>query len=143
MAQILAVAVLLVLPSIGAAAPVECPELGGEPGTVWPHPDRPGLVALLCHDDSWPGWFDSLWIVETADRSPASEIRVPLHGSGVAHFSWLDCSGPPLAYVVDRTHMGTITEQVLRLESGGRLRFVARGRLGRGADPRSDVRCLP
>ena len=143
MPQIFAVVVLLVLPSIGAAAPVECPELGGEPGTVWPHPDRLGLIAVLCHDHSWPGWFDSLWIVETADRSPASVIRVPLHGSGVAHFSWLDCSGPPLAYVVDRTHMGTTTEHVLRFEPGGRLRFVARGRLARGADPRSDVRCLP
>ena len=63
--------------------------------------------------------------------SPA--LEVPLHGTGIARFAWLDCLGPALAHVVDKTHMGTLTDQVLRIEPGGRIQVVESTRLPPGS----------
>ena len=101
-----AVPVLVVLLSPVAAVTIDCSDLGGEPAAAWPHPTRLALVAVLCQGDPLPGWWDSLWIVETAPGDAPRIIEVPLHGTGVARFSWLDCPGTAVAYVVDRTAHG-------------------------------------
>ena len=141
---VLALTAVFVLPSAASAVTLDCSEVDGEVAVVWPHPARPELAAVLCRHDPLPGWWDSLWIVDTARRDGPRIIRVPLHGTGVAHFSWLDCPGPALAHVVDRTHMGTTTDQVLRVETGGRVQVVESSRLPRGAlSVRRHVPCLP
>ena len=141
-----AIAVLfaLVSPAPAAAVIIDCSEVGGVVVAVWRHETRPELVAVLCRHDPVPGWWDSLWIVQTAPGAAPRIIEVPLHGTGVARFSWLDCPGPALAHVVDRTHMGTITDRVFRVESGGRLQVVdsMRPRPGSGS-ARPHVRCPP
>ena len=41
------------------------------------------------------------WIIGTVPRAVPWILDVPLHGTGVVRFSWLDCPGPALAHVVD------------------------------------------
>jgi len=140
----LTVTALFVVPWPVSTESIDCSEVDGQAATVWSHPTRPELVAVLCRHDPLPGWWDSLWIVETASGEAPRIIEVPLHGTEVAHFSWLDCPGPPLAHVVDRTHMGTTTDRVWRIEAGGRVQLVESSRLPRGVlNVRRHVPCLP
>ena len=139
-----AAAALFVFPSPIAAVTIDCSEVGGVAAAAWRHPNRPELVAVLCRHDPLPGWWDSLWIVETAPGDAPRIVEVPLHGTGVARFAWLYCPGPALAPVVDRTHMGTITDRVFRVESAGRLQVVDSMRLRPGSgSARPRVRCPP
>ena len=137
-----AVVVLFVMSPLPAVAAIDCPDVGAEPASTWRHPTQTGLVAVLCRHDPLPGWWDSLWIVETAPGGASWTLEVPLHGTGVDRFSWLDCPGPVLARVVDRTHMGTLTDRVWRLDPDGQIYVVEATRLppGSGA-PRSRVPC--
>ena len=130
-----AVAVLcaLVFRALAAAVPIDCSSVGAELAAAWLHPNRLDLAAVLCRHDPLPGWWDSLWIVETASGDAPRIVELPLHGTGVAGFSWLDCPGPALAHVVDRTHMGTINDRVFRVGSGGRLQVVDSMRLPPGS----------
>ena len=123
---LLATAVLLAGPlAAGAAATgFDCADRGATEAVVWPHPTCPQLVAVLCRHDPLPGWWDSLWIVQTRSGRSPLVLQVPLHGTGVDHFAWQDSPGAPLAHVIDRTHMGTVTDQLLRLDLGGRLQIV-------------------
>ena len=99
---------------------------GGDLAHVWLHPADSGLRAILCRHDPFPGWSESLWLLDLCNAAaPDVAVEVPLHGTGVASFAWLACPGELLAHVVDRTHMGTITDQVFRLGEGGRV-FVYR-----------------
>ena len=89
-----------------------------------------------------PGMFKTFSLVATRPGEAPDVIEVPLHGTGVERFVWLDCPGPPLAYIVDRTHMGTFTDQVLRLEpaAGSRLsraRGCRRGAAASGGTSRA------
>ena len=141
-----AVGVLFALPSPAGAVIVDCSQVGSQPAAVWPHPTRPELMAVLCQGDPLPGWLDSLWIIGTVPGAAPWIIEVPLHGTGVVRFSWLDCPGSVLAHVVDRTHMGTITDRVLRVHSGGRsggrLQVVDSARLPPGTgSARTRVPC--
>ena len=125
-----------------AQAPLDCTHAGAVLATSWPHPTRPQLVALLCRHDPLPGWWDSLWLVETRSGRIAEMIEVPLYGTGVDRFAWLDCPGLPLAHVVDRTHMGTLTDQVLRIQPDGRVEVVQSTRFAPGtASARTQVSC--
>ena len=136
------VAVLFVFPSPAGAVAIDCSEVGAVAAAAWRHPTRPGLVAVLCRHDPLPGWSDSLWIVEAAPGAVPEIIEVPLHGTGVDSSTWLECPGPALAHVVDRTHMGTVTDQVLRVEPRGRVRVVEATRLPPGSgSARSHVAC--
>lgn len=139
---------------IEASQPAACPApAGADPDRLsarqrgvqamaWPHPTTPALVAILCRHDPFPGWWDSLWIVRTRRGAAADIIPVPLHGTGVDRFAWLDCPGPALAHVVDRTHMGTLFDQVLRLDAHGRIQVVEGTRLPPGTgSARTRVRC--
>ena len=106
-----------------------CRPAGAAVASLWPHRRRAGLIAVLCRHDPLPGWWDSLWIA--GPGSAAAEV--PLNGTGVVSFAWLDCPGQALAHVVDRTHMGTLTDQLLRVGPGGGVEVVDRARLPRGS----------
>ena len=121
----------------------DCAERGGDLAHVWLHPADSGLRAVLCRHDPFPGWSESLWLLDLRNAAaPDVVVEIPLHGTGVASFAWLACPGEPLAHVVDRTHMGTVTDRVFRLGEGGRLGLVDRRRPGPGTScPRTSVPC--
>ena len=95
-----------------------CPDADSVEAARWPHPTQP-LVAVLCRYDPFPGWSEGLWIL-AADRA----AQIPLYGSGVDSFAWLDCAGEVLAHVVDSTHMGTLTDRILRFDADGTVQVV-------------------
>lgn len=133
-ATTLAAVVALLLPAhAGArAAPAfDCAGVGAVEAWVRPHPSRPHLAAVLCREDPFPGWWESLWIVDTEGGEP-TVLRVRLHGTGIEHFAWIDCPGAPLAHVVDSTHMGTLTDGLIRIV-GERIEVVDRAQFRRGA----------
>ena len=84
----------------------------------WPHPTE-AVVAVLCRDDPWPGWSESLWVLD-GERV----TKLPLHGSGVDSFAWLDCDDLVLAHIVDSTHMGTVTDRIMSFQEDGTIRAV-------------------
>ena len=113
------------------AAPVfDCAGVGAAEAWARPHPGRPHLAAVLCRWDPFPGWSESLWIVDAAGDEPTA-LRVPLHGTGIESFRWLDCPGALAAHVVDATHMGTLTDRVVRIVAA-RVEVVDRARFRRG-----------
>ena len=109
----------------------DCASVDSVQAWVRPHPTRPQLVAVLCREDPLPGWWESLWIVDTEGDEP-TVLRVRLHGTGIESFAWIDCPGEAMAHVVDTTHMGTLTDGVIRID-GERIEVVDRAQFRRGA----------
>ena len=101
---------------------------------AWTHPARSDLLAVLCRHDHLGGWSHSLWFLDSGQAAPPEFVQVPLHGTGIAFFAWLDCPGDPVAHVLDRTAMGTLTFQIVRLESGPQLRVLQSTLLPPGSD---------
>ena len=122
--------------------PFDCADLSAVAAAVWRHPGEPQLVAVLCRHDPFPGWWDSLWLMDTRRADAPVVVAFPLHGTGIDRFAWLDCPGALLAHVVDSTHMGTITDQVVEIEPGGRIEIIESVRLPPGTGTgRTQVPC--
>ena len=131
----LALAVFLAAPTLAAEqSPVDCSHADADFAAAWPHPARPYVVALLCRHDPFPGWWDTLWIADTRTGASTGLVEVPLHGTGVDRFEWLDCPGALVARVVDRTHMGTVTDRVLRFDFDDAVEVLDPDRMVPGAD---------
>ena len=138
--NLLSVMVLPVAAGTQAAPPFDCASVDAAAAWVRPHPSRPHLAAVLCREDPLPGWWESLWIVDTEGGEPTA-LRVRLHGTGIEHFAWIDCPGALLAHVVDTTHMGTLSDRVIRIVDE-RIEVVDRAQFRRGAGAvRSSAPC--
>ena len=114
-----------------SAPAFDCADVDAVEAWVQVHPNRPRLRAVLCREDPFPGWWESLWIVDTEGDGP-TVLRVRLHGTGIERFAWIDCPGAPLAHVVDTTHMGTLTDAIIRIDDE-RIEVVDRAQFRRGA----------
>ena len=101
----------------------------------WPHPTEP-VIAVLCRWDPLPRWSESLWILAGID-----ELEEPLYGRGVEAFAWLECEGQLAAHVVDITHMGTLTDQVVIVDGDGTIRTVDTIRILPGGTYRTVAPC--
>ena len=127
-----------VLAACGApAAPAgtsRCTGINGVQAGAWPHPARSDLTAVLCRNDQRTGWKQSLWFLESGQRATPEFVQVPLHGTGIAFFAWLNCPGDPVAHVIDRTAIGTLTFQTVRLESGPQVRVLKSTPLAPGSN---------
>ena len=129
--------------AFGQLQTFDCANRGGDLAHVWLHPADSRVRAVLCRHDPFPGWSETLWLLDLRNAAaPDVVVQVPLHGTDVASFTWLACPEEPLAHVVDRTHMGTITDRVFRLGEGGRLELVDHCRPGSETGcPRTSVAC--
>ena len=82
----------------------------------WRHPTT-GAGVVRCQHDPLPGWSESAWLIWDAD--PAIPTRVPMYGTGILTFAWIDCPGRLVAHVVTATHMGTTSDAIVEFSAGG------------------------